>query len=142
MKKTLITAALLALCGTAGAADIGVSIGINQPGLYGQINLGNIPAPPVIYSTPVVIAPAPVGVVVPQPIYLHVPPGHEKHWEKHCREYNACGRPVYFVQEDWYTREYYPRHYHEDHDRGRHHDEDEDHDHDHGRHHGHHDHDD
>lgn len=139
MKKSLIATMLLAICGAASAADVGVSVSINQPGLYGQINLGNIPAPPVIYSTPVLIAPAPVGIVAPPPIYLHVPPGHEKHWEKHCREYNACGRPVYFVQEDWYSREYYPRYHREHHDE----DEDGDHDHDHGRHHGHHhDHDD
>jgi hypothetical protein len=24
-------------------------------------------------------------------------------------EYNACGRPVYFVRDDWYQREYVPR---------------------------------
>jgi hypothetical protein len=44
-----------------------------------------------------------------QPIYLHVPPGHAKNWRKHCREYNACGERVYFVQNDWYEREYVPR---------------------------------
>ena len=25
-----------------------------------------------------------------------------RHWRKHCARYDACGRPVYFVQEDWY----------------------------------------
>src|SRR2546425_10235251 len=36
---------------------------------------------------------APVVVAEPvQPIYLHVPPGHAKHWRKHCHEYNACDR--------------------------------------------------
>ncbi|MES2182625.1 MAG: hypothetical protein V4493_11065 [Pseudomonadota bacterium] len=43
------------------------------------------------------------------PIYLRVPPGHAKHWDKHCREYNACNERVYFVQDDWYNREYAPR---------------------------------
>jgi len=37
-----------------------------------------------------------------QPVYMWVPPGHRKHWSKHCHEYNACGVPVYFVRHDWY----------------------------------------
>jgi hypothetical protein len=48
------------------------------------------------------------------PIYLRVPPGHAKHWSKHCREYNACGERVFFVQDNWYNREYAPR-YQENH---------------------------
>jgi hypothetical protein len=40
-----------------------------------------------------------------EPIYLHVPPGHEKHWRQHCAEYHACGRRVYFVQDHWYRNE-------------------------------------
>jgi hypothetical protein len=45
-----------------------------------------------------------------------VPPGHQKHWAKHCGQYNACGQPVYFVQENW-VREHY-RHDDRDDDRG------------------------
>ena len=38
------------------AADVGVSISIGQPGYYGQINIGDVPQPPVvIYNAPVVI---------------------------------------------------------------------------------------
>ncbi len=87
------------------AADVGVAVSIGQPGFYGRIVLGNMPQPPVIYPAPVIIQTAPVGLVR-QPIYLRVPPGHEKHWDKHCRKYNACGQPVYFVQENWYQNEY------------------------------------
>ena len=36
--------------------------------------------------------------------YLWVPPGHQKKWSKHCREYNACGVPVYFVDDGWYQQ--------------------------------------
>ena len=43
------------------------------------------------------------------PIYLRVPPGHEKKWNKHCASYNACGRPVYFVRDDWYRNTYVPQ---------------------------------
>jgi hypothetical protein len=44
----------------------------------------------------VVITQSPV--IVQQPLYLHVPPGHAKKWSKHCARYNACGQPVYFVR--------------------------------------------
>jgi hypothetical protein len=39
---------------------------------------------------------------VPTGAYQQVPPGHARNWRKHCREYNACGERVYFVQNDWY----------------------------------------
>ncbi|MNN39992.1 hypothetical protein D3C81_1540490 [compost metagenome] len=63
-----------------------------------------------------------------RPIYLRVPPGHAKHWSKHCRKYNACNQEVYFVQDSWYNNQYVPRYrqQHGDHgrpdygDRGRH----------------------
>ena len=123
-----------------GQTDVGVSVSVSQPGFYGQVNIGNAP-PPVIYTQPVVIAqprqPARVA-----PIYLRVPPGHEKHWSKHCREYNACGRPVYFVRYDERDeRRWHEEHDHErrgddrfdDHGRGPDHDRGRGHDHGHGR---------
>jgi hypothetical protein len=91
----------------AFADDVSVSIGINRPGFFGEINIGSAPRPQVIYARPVVIERM-VEVDSP-PLYLRVPPGHEKHWSRHCAEYHACGRRVYFVQEDWYRREYEPR---------------------------------
>jgi len=113
----LCVALLGAFAAPAFSADVGVSISVGQPGFYGQIDIGNVPRPPVVYAQPVVVAPSPEYVSV-QPIYLHVPPGHEKHWRKHCAEYNACGRPVYFVRDDWYNNEYVPRYRHDggDHD--------------------------
>jgi hypothetical protein len=105
MKKICLTLALAAggLPALAGT-DVGVSIGISQPGVYGRIDIGTVSAPPVlVYPQPVVIVrPA----VMPQPVYMHVPPGHAKNWSKHCARYDACGRPVYFVQEDWYQQHY------------------------------------
>jgi hypothetical protein len=100
---------------------VGVSVLVGQPGFYGRIDIGNVPTPPVVvYQQPVVIAPTPVAVYQ-RPIYLHVPPGHAKNWGKHCARYNACGQPVYFVQEQWYQQKYVPvarRGYRErDHDR-------------------------
>ena len=117
MKKILCTVLLGACIAPAFAADVGVSISIGQPGFYGQIDIGNMPQPQLIYSQPVVIQRSPQFVASP-PIYLHVPPGHEKHWTKHCAQYNACGRRVYFVRDDWYNKEYVPRYRHGDGDRG------------------------
>ena len=68
-----------------------------KPGVYGRVEIGSAPAPLLVYPEPVIIVRQPRPVVV-QPIYLHVPPGHAKHWSKHCHEYDACGRPVYFVK--------------------------------------------
>ena len=71
--------------------------GALAPGVYGRIDIGNAPPPPLMYVQPVIIQRAPVYVEQP-PLYLHVPPGHAKKWYKHCARYNACNRPVYFVR--------------------------------------------
>lgn len=106
MKRILCAAALALATTTAFAAtDVGVSVNIGQPGFYGTIDIGNT-RPQVIYAQPVVIQPA---RVVQEPIYLRVPPGHAKNWRKHCGAYNACGRPVYFVRDDWYNNTYVPQ---------------------------------
>lgn len=107
--------------------NVGVSVAVSQPGVYGRIDIGNVPQPPaVVYAQPVVIAPPQHVVVQQQPVYLYVPPGHQKKWAKHCHQYNACGQPVYFVQENWYRTQYVPvleqrnreRHGRDDDDRG------------------------
>jgi hypothetical protein len=109
--KTIHRLALAAACGAAltapaFAADVGVSVSINQPGFFGRIDI-NQPPPPaaVVYTQPVIIQ-QPAVQVVQQPVYLRVPPGHEKHWSKHCREYNACGVPVYFIRDTYYQQHY------------------------------------
>jgi hypothetical protein len=88
------------------AGDVSASIGISQPGFYGQINIGDS-RPALIYAQPVWIE-RPRKVVHVEPVYMHIPPGHEKNWAKHCGKYGACGRPVYFVREDWYQAHYVP----------------------------------
>lgn len=112
MKKLFVAAAIAATTLPAFAADVGVSISIGEPGFYGRLDIGRFPAPQLIYAQPMVIRPAPGPYV--EPIYLRVPPGHAKHWAKHCGRYNACGRPVYFVTDNWYNDVYAPR-YREEH---------------------------
>lgn len=117
MKTKLFAAALMALSTSAFAADVGVSVTVGQPGFYGQINIGNMAPPPVLYPQPVIIQ-RPARVIA-EPMYLRVPPGHAKNWGKHCHKYNACSRNVYFVRDEWYTNEYAPR-YRDEHRGGDH----------------------
>lgn len=103
--KTWITAlALSAAALPALATDVGVSIGVSQPGIYGRVDIGRFPAPAVILPQPVIIARPAMAAVAPEPVYLWVPPGHRQHWGKQCHRYNACGVPVYFVEDRWYDQ--------------------------------------
>lgn len=110
MKKTL-TLLLLASAITAAHAEtsVGVSIGINQPGVYGRIDIGDVPRPALVYPQPVIITP-PVVAYERRPIYLYVPPLHQKDWRRYCGRYNACGQPVYFVQDQWVRERYEKEH--------------------------------
>jgi hypothetical protein len=87
------------------STSVGVSVSVVQPGVYGRIDIGTFPQPAVVYPQPIVYAPPRVAVVQ-QPVYLYVPPGHQKNWGKHCGRYSACGVPVYFVQENWVRERY------------------------------------
>jgi hypothetical protein len=112
--SVLIT--LLVASGSVGrAGDLGINVilsGQVAPGVYGQVQLGNASPPPLVYAQPMLIEPQ----FSPRPpVYLHVPPGHAQNWRKHCHEYHACNRPVYFVR----SAEYAPRlDRRDDHDRG------------------------
>jgi hypothetical protein len=100
---------------SAGDVSVGVTIsGEITPGVYGRVDISNRPPPPLVYAAPVVIVRPPPRVAL-QPIYLHVPPGHAKNWGKHCAEYRACNRPVYFVR----SAEYEPTYKPDDHGKGR-----------------------
>ncbi|OWQ88624.1 hypothetical protein CDN99_16415 [Roseateles aquatilis] len=144
--KTLLLGGALAVSALAApavsqAADVGVSVSIGEPGFYGQINIGNA-RPDLIYAQPVIIERVRTP---PPPIYLRVPLGYERNWSRYCGRYGACGRPVYFVRDNWYRTVYAPQYRrehteyrwrpdgrrdwddHRDHrDRGRGHDRDDD----------------
>ncbi len=111
LKKILLGAVGATALVTAMAADVGVSVHVTDPGFYGRVDIGRVPQPPqLIFPQPVIIQ-HPVRVQQ-SPIYLHVPPGHAKKWDKHCHKYNACGQPVYFVREDWFQQYYVQSGYH------------------------------
>ena len=136
--KPLLMTGFIALSAlTGGAAQAATSYanatveGALAPGVYGRIEIGNAPPPPLVYVQPVIIQRAPM-LVEQQPLYLHVPPGHAKKWSKHCARYNACNRPVYFVRvrgdDDFERRKGKDKHrgYRDDWEQG--HDNDNDHD--------------
>jgi len=118
-----IVLSVVALGAFIPAAEAQISInatitGEVVPGVYGQVVLGNRPPPPVLYAQPVLVQPVVVGAPVEEPIYLHVPPGHARNWRKHCHEYHACNRPVYFVRSAEYEPGYRPGRDHEGHGHG------------------------
>lgn len=97
--------AAMAMCaGPAAAQDVRVTIsGEVTPGVYGRVDIGNRPRPPLVDPNPVVVL---RQARAPAPVYLHVPPGHAKDWPKHCKKYDACSRPVYFVKSAEYEPGY------------------------------------
>jgi len=117
MKRTLIalgiaaTAALTTLA--AAPASAAVSVAVGEPGFYGRIDIGGAPPPQVVYSQPMVIEQSPYAAQR-APVYLRVPPGQQRNWRRYCANYGACGQPVYFVQEGWYSNVYAP-HYRQQH---------------------------
>ena len=101
--------ALTALCASASVAHAQyanvVISGEVKPGVYGRVEFGNTPPPPLVYAQPVYIHRD--RRYVNHPYYLHVPPGHAKNWSKHCHQYNACYHPVYFVRSVEYEPNYH-----------------------------------
>ncbi len=133
---SLMAVALLATgAGATQAGELNIQMllaGEVAPGVYGQVQIGNAPPPPVVYAQPMIIEPQAREL---PPVYLHVPPGHAKDWRKHCREYHACDRQVYFVRSSEYDRDDRGRDRGRDHerDRDREHDRDQDRDREHDR---------
>ncbi len=118
MKRILaLMLAASAVASATAQTSVGVSIGINQPGVYGRINIGDVPHPALVLPQPVIIAPAPL-YVERRPIYLYVPPAQQRDWRHHCGHYAACGQPVYFVRDQWVRERY--EHEHPGWERGRH----------------------
>ena len=113
MQTRSLAAAFLALLPltAANAADIDIRViaaGEIAPGVYGRVDIGTGAPPPLVYAEPMVIV-QPAPTVRVQPVYLHVPPGHAKNWAKHCKRYNACGQPVYFVRSAEYDKPKKPK---------------------------------
>jgi hypothetical protein len=85
----------------------GVFAGAVRPGVYGRVKVANKPLPALVYEQAMFIErPDTTGRV--EPLYLHVPPEHAKHWRKYCDKYQACDHPVFFVKSAEYEPGYEP----------------------------------
>ena len=99
----LITIA--ALAAPALHADDGLT-SLGQPDFYGRLELGDdSPRPEIYFSEPRLVNPV---AEYQESIYLRVRPGEGNEWGLYCHHYEACGRYVYFVHDDWYTGVYVP----------------------------------
>ena len=93
--------ATLMLPAAARAADVGISLSVMQPGVYGRIDIGPQYRPDVVYAEPVWIQRPHHVYRMPAPVYLYAPPHHVRDWRRYCGGYGACGQPVFFIQERW-----------------------------------------
>lgn len=135
MHKLVALAFAAGIVGTAvpSIAQVSISVGIHQPGAYGRIGIGDLPPAALVLPQPVIID-RPRVALRPAPVYLYVPTEYQRNWRRYCGHYQACGRPVYFVRDEWVRERY--EHEHPGWDHGRHRgreDHDEDHDDGHGR---------
>jgi len=78
-----------------------------ESGIYGRLDLDGLARPQVINTKPL-LADSSSGRASAEAIYVHVPPGEEKHWRARCRIYDACDVPVHFVTESWFLDVYLP----------------------------------
>ena len=101
--RPLFASLVLAAAGAAqaqGPAYVNVTAGGPlRPGVYGRIEVRDAPPPPLMSPQPVVASKA-LGPPQQAPVYLYIPAGQVRKWSAHCRRYDACDRPVYFVRMD------------------------------------------
>ena len=76
-------------------------------GIYGRLDLKDLPKPDVIAAKPIKATSSFLSVFN-RAAYVHVRPGDEQHWARHCKEYDACTTPVLFVTENWFVNVYLP----------------------------------
>lgn len=98
----LMTTMFLVLAATSAPAAAYVNTtagGKLRPGVYGRIDIGKSAPPSLIYPQPVVSSRTVLPASV-KPVYLYVPPGQVRKWDRHCAKYQACDLPVLFVRMD------------------------------------------
>ncbi|MGI6655379.1 MAG: hypothetical protein ACOX5Z_00830 [Desulfobulbus sp.] len=103
--------ALLLLLSLGPQAHAALHITIGDSAFYGLLDMAGFSNPRFINPNPIIIDKSGLrmGRGMDNPLYLRVPLGHLKKWSKHCHKYNACNRPVYFVDENWYQNTYAPQ---------------------------------
>ena len=46
MKRFILAGAIALSAASSLAADVGISVGVGDPGFYGRLDIGNFPRPP------------------------------------------------------------------------------------------------
>jgi hypothetical protein len=109
MNRTAIVAIVLvaiAVVASPALAQHEDLTSLGQPGFYGRLELGDdSPRPEIYFSEPRLVEQV---AEFEDSIYLRVRPGENQEWALHCHVYEACGRYVYFVNDDWYSAVYVP----------------------------------
>lgn len=102
-----LTAALAMGVVSNAQAGVNININIGDSGYWGAVPQITGLSPRIWYDNPVVA----VGAVLTgvAPIYLNVPNDHRLNWKTYCNRYDACNRPVYFLQGNWYRQVYAPQ---------------------------------
>lgn len=106
MNKTF-TLAIGAFLALSAYSTVSLAASPGESGYYGRIDVKDGPRPKLIYAKPVMMQGKKVNQ---EPVYLHVRPGHARNWKNHCKEYEACGKRVYFVNHKWYETAYVDHH--------------------------------
>ena len=105
MKLILLAILLTTASASVVASDGSTASRIGQSRYYGRLDFGDYPPPQLVNPWPRAIRTVSMGR---PPVYMYVPPEHARNWSKYCRNYNACGERVFFVQNYWYEHEYFP----------------------------------
>lgn len=107
--KTAATVAVVLFSLTCAQARTHVNVNLNfgDVGYFGVIPPMSGYTPRVWNTNPVVAVGAAIAGVAA--IYLNVPNAHRKDWKRYCGQYNACDKPVHFVQGNWYRQVYAPQ---------------------------------
>jgi hypothetical protein len=113
----LLAAAMAAgtLATAVHAGGVAASMYVGEPDSFGRIDIRGTPVPQLVQRRPV-WPERPRGAFMRQPVYFHVPPGHQQNWRHYCLQYNACGEAALFVRDSWYQDSYLP-HYSQAHGR-------------------------
>lgn len=98
--KKFIALAALALA-SLGASAQSITIGVDQPGMFGSITIHDDEDVRVYNSNPVAVHSTRSRLA---PLYIRAPREHRLNWATYCVHYNACYREVYFVSDTWYDQ--------------------------------------
>jgi hypothetical protein len=105
MRSTALLALVLSanawLC-TAGAVEVGVSVEMSQPGVYGRVDIGRFPRAVLLPPPQVVVVQRPRPVVY-EDVYVWAPPGRQRRWHRHEKRYDDdCAERERFVHQASY----------------------------------------